>query len=88
MDGRKVDVLLIGLRNKYYLILQPLQFLRQEVGVSGIEHLPFWNLCSKGNSGNADRSFFRKSASLLHHSDRISVPLSTELIFRVFWIDR
>ena len=35
---------------------------------NGIEHLPFWSLCNKGNSDNADRSFFRKSASLPHHS--------------------
>ena len=25
---------------------------------NGIEHLPFWSLCNKGNSDNADRSFF------------------------------
>ena len=42
---------------------------------NGIEHLPFWSLCNKGNSDNADRSFFRKSASLPHHSDLATLTL-------------
>ena len=46
---------------------------------NGIEHLPFWSLCNKGNSDNADRSFFRKSASLPHHSD-LATLLSTKAI--------